>query len=51
VKNQVEVRTTDGSDWVGTGLEIADNEIILREAGLGKHTIPIYELAEIRCQP
>jgi hypothetical protein len=50
-KNQVEVRTTDGSAWMGTAMEIADNEIVLREPGLGKHTIPIYELAEIRCQP
>ena len=51
VKNEVEVRTTDGSAWKGTALEIAENEIVLREPGLGKHTIPIYDLAEIRCQP
>jgi hypothetical protein len=51
VKSQVEVRTTDGSAWMGTGMEIADNEIVLREPGLGKHIIPIYDLAEIRCQP
>jgi hypothetical protein len=47
-KAQVEVRTTDGSAWIGTGMEIADNEIVLKDSALGKHSIPIYELAGVR---
>jgi hypothetical protein len=47
-KNLVEVRTTDGSAWTGTGMEIADNEIVLKESALGKHSIPIYDLAGVR---
>lgn len=47
-KNQVEVRTTDGSAWIGTGMDFADNEIVLKESALGKHSIPIYDLAGLR---
>jgi hypothetical protein len=47
-KTQVEVRTTDGSAWIGTGMEFADNEIVLKDSALGKHAIPIYELAGVR---
>ena len=47
-QNPVEIKTTDGSAWVGTDLEIADNEIVLREPALGSRKIPIYELAEVR---
>jgi hypothetical protein len=49
-KSQVEVRTTDGSAWIGTGFEMADNEIVLKESALGKYAIPIYDLAEVRFQ-
>jgi hypothetical protein len=50
VQNQIEVRTNDGSAWMGTALEFAENEVVLKEPGLGRRTIPIYELAEIRCE-
>lgn len=50
VQNKVEIRTTDGTAWQGTGLEMADNEVVLQEASLGTRIIPIYEVAEIRCR-
>jgi hypothetical protein len=47
--NPIEVRTTDGSAWFGTAMEMADNEIVLKEPALGRHAIPLYDLAAVRC--
>jgi hypothetical protein len=47
-RHDCEVRTVGGSIWLGTDLEIARDEIHLREAALGGCRFSIHELAEIR---
>jgi hypothetical protein len=48
VPHQFEVKTIDGSVWLGTALETAQSEIVLRENSLGRRKIFIHELQEIR---
>ncbi len=48
VQNRYEVKTFDGSVWLGTTLEIAQDEIVIRDASLGDYSIPVHELGEIR---
>ncbi len=43
-----EVKTLDGSTWLGDDLEIGWNEVVLDEPALGNCRFPIYELAEVR---
>jgi regulation of enolase protein 1 (concanavalin A-like superfamily) len=42
------VKTVDGSVWLGKILEIAADEVVLKEASLGRCRVPIYELREVR---
>ena len=43
-----EVKTEQGSVWLGRRLELTDELVILRETTLGVCRIPLHELAELR---
>ena len=43
-----EVRTLDGSTWIGASLAIDDGHIVLRERSLGIWKIPFHEVIEVR---
>jgi hypothetical protein len=47
-RHEFEVKTLDGSVWLGTGLKFSPGEVVMNEAALGSRRIPIHELQEIR---
>jgi hypothetical protein len=45
---RVEIRDTAGSVLRGSDVALGDNEIVLTDATLGVHRIPLFALAEVR---
>ena len=48
VSAEFEVKTDDGSVWLGNTMEIAGGYVSMREAALGVCRVPLHELAELR---
>ncbi len=42
------VKTTDGSHYAASTVSLAENEVVVQEAALGRWRVPIHELREIR---
>jgi hypothetical protein len=45
---QYEVKTLDGSVWLGAVLHIETSHIIIEDRSLGPRTIPLHEVLEVR---
>src|SRR5262249_7433005 len=47
-RHQCEVKTVDGSTWLGRAPAAGDGEVVMQEPSVVRCRIPIYELAELR---
>ncbi len=43
-----EVKTLNGSTWLGPGLRIENGQVVLQEPALGPYPIPLYDILELR---
>ncbi len=48
VPHEYEVKTLDGSVWMGAGLRIEQDQVLLQERSLGVRKIAIHELLELK---
>ena len=46
--HQCEVKTVDGSTWLGTAPRLEEGEVVMQERSVARCRVPIYELAELR---